>query len=308
MLGTVLGFELYRVFFVVVTIEIGKSLNGFCHFCFLLVVNKVNIVELQKALEIMSLTEYEAKTYLRLIQKGTSNAGTLSKIADIPHSKIYEVLTRLEKKKLLEVQKGRPLYYKAIKPSIALKEIETKLKNTLQNEHTQKRVELEILYTKKLEQISQAHNILDELDDFYEKNTEIESSEEFIWTIRGKDNLDKQAKELIQNASSQVRLMMPQDDFSELIPTIKTVTTRNVNILLVIHELTESVQKLKNLADIFYDKSPLPTNCGMILADDKKGMFISENSTIGFKVSSKSVLMVLAQFYHHELEESTKIN
>ena len=269
---------------------------------------KVNIVEFQKALETMGLTEYEAKTYVSLIQKGTSNAGNLSKIADIPHSKIYEVLNRLEKKKLIEVQRGRPLFYKAIKPSNALEKIETKLKDTLQKEYTQRKSDLETLYAKKLEQISQANKILGELDNFYEKNADLEPSEEFVWTIRGKDNLNKQAKEIIQSASFEVRLMMPRDDFSELISTIKTASTQGVKILLVIHEITGSVHKLKNSADIFCDKSPLPTNCGMILVDNTKGMFISENSTVGFKVSSKSVLMVLYQFYHHELEESTKMN
>jgi sugar-specific transcriptional regulator TrmB len=271
-------------------------------------VKKVNIGDLQKALETMGLTEYEAKTYVSLIQKGTSNAGNLSKIADIPHSKIYEVLSRLEKKKLVEVQRGRPLFYKAIKPSIALERIETRLKDTLQKEYAQRKSDLETLYSKKLGQISQANKMLDELDNFYEKNADIEPSEEFVWTIRGKDNLNKQAKEIIQSASLEVRLMMPLDDFSELIPAIKTVSARGVNILLVIHELTGSVQKLKSAVNIFYDKSPLPTNCGMILVDNIRGMFISENSTIGFKVSSKSVLMVLYQFYHHELEESTKMS
>ena len=291
----------------IVAIEIRKTLKVFCHFYFLLVVKKVTSGEFQKALEIMGLTEYEAKTYVSLIQKGTSNAGNLSKIADIPHSKIYEVLSRLEKKKLVEVQKGRPLYYKAIKPSLALEKIETKLKDTLQKEYTQRKNDIETLYIKKIGQISQANKMLGELDNFYEKNADIEPSEEFVWTIRGKDNLNKQAKEIIQSASLEVRLMMPMDDFSELIPAIKTVTAKGVNVLLVIHELTGSVQKLKNTVNIFYDKSPLPTNCGMILVDNNKGMFISENSTTGFKVSSKSVLMVLYQFYHHELEESTKI-
>ncbi len=269
---------------------------------------KVNNSELQKALEAMGLTEYEAKAYLNLIQTGTSNAGNLSKTAEIPHSKIYEVLTRLEKKKLIEVQKGRPLFFKAIKPSNALKGMENELKDNLKHELTQKQSDLENTYEKKLSQISKAHNQLGELDNFYEKNAAIEPTEEFIWTIRGKDNLNSQAKEIIQSATTEARLMMPLDDFTELIFTIKTAVSKGVKTMLVIHELTESVQKLKNSADIFYDKSPLPTNCGMILVDDKRGMFISENSAIGFKASSKSVLMVLAQFYQHELKESTKIN
>ncbi len=185
--------------------------------------------------------------------------------------------------------------------------METELKDTIQQELSQRKNDLESVYEKKLGQISQAHNILSELDNFYEKNAAIEPSEEFIWTIRGKDNLNSQAKEIIQSATAEVRLMMPLDDFSELVSAIKTVFSMGVKVSLVIHELTGSVKKLKDSAEVFYDKSPLPTNCGMILADDKRGMFISENSAIGFKAFSKSVLMVLAQFYQHELEESAKI-
>ena len=264
-------------------------------------------IELQKALKAIGLTEYEAKAYISLIQTGTSNAGNLSRLTEIPHSKIYEVLIRLEKKKLIEVQGGRPLFFKAIKPSIAIDGVETELKETLQNELSQRKNDLENRYGKKIGQITQAHNLLRELDNFYEKNAAIEPSEEFIWTIKGKDNLNSQAKEIIQSASTEARLMMPLDDFSELISTIEMVSSRGVKVLLVIHDLTYSVEKLKGSTEIFYDRSPLPTNCGMILADDKRGMFISENSTIGFRASSKSVLMVLAQFYQHELEESAKI-
>ncbi len=145
------------------------------------------------------------------------------------------------------------------------------------------------------------------MDSFYEKNQSIEASEEFIWTIHGKDNLSSQAKEAILSADSEVRLMMPLDDYTELVSTLKTVCLRGVRVQLVVHELTASVQKLKNACDIFYEQSPLPTNCGMVLTDDKRGMFISENSKIGFKTASKSVLMVLAQFYRHEVEESAKL-
>ena len=264
-------------------------------------------IELQKALKAIGLTEYEAKAYISLIQTGTSNAGNLSRLTEIPHSKIYEVLIRLEKKKLIEVQGGRPLFFKAIKPSIAIDGVETELKETLQYELSQRKNDLENHYGKKIGQITQAHNLLRELDNFYEKNAAIEPSEEFIWTIKGKDNLNNQAKEIIHSASTEARLMMPLDDFSELISTIEMVSSRGVKVLLVIHDLTYSVEKLKGSTEIFYDRSPLPTNCGMILADDKRGMFISENSTIGFRASSKSVLMVLAQFYQHELEESAKI-
>ncbi len=56
--------------------------------------------------------------------------------------KYTEVLIRLEKKKLIEVQGGRPLFFKAIKPSIAIDGVETELKETLQNELSQRKNDL----------------------------------------------------------------------------------------------------------------------------------------------------------------------
>ncbi len=264
-------------------------------------------LEFQKALEALGLTEYEAKAYVSLVEKGTSNAGNLSRLTEIPHSKIYEVLTRLEKKKLVEVQKGRPLFFKAKKPSAALNVMEAELKTSLEQELLERKNVLEDSFNKRIQEITEAHTELEELDNFYEKKASVEPSEEFVWTIKGKGNLTNQAKEIILSASAETRLMMPHDDFSELESAIKTACSKGVRVQLIVHELTDSVRKLKETTEVFYEKSPLPTKCGMTLADDKNGIFISENSAIGFKTSSRSVLMVLSQFYQHEIEESAKL-
>jgi len=63
-------------------------------------VKKVNAPEIKKALETLGLTQYETKTYISLVEKNKSDAKTLSKLTQIPRSKIYEVLTRLEKKEI----------------------------------------------------------------------------------------------------------------------------------------------------------------------------------------------------------------
>ncbi len=271
------------------------------------VVKKVKGIEFQKALEALGLTEYEAKAYISLVEKGTSNAGNLSRLTEIPHSKIYEVLIRLEKRKLVEVQKGRPLFFKAKKPSTALNMVEAELKGSLEQDLLEEKSGLEDNFSKRMLEISEAHTALEELDNFYEKKASVEPSEEFVWTIRGKSNLCSQAREIILSAHGEVRLMVPHDDFCELESVIKTACSKSIKVQLVVHELTESVRKLSETSEIFYEKSPLPTNCGIILADDRRGMFISESSDLGFKTSSKSLMMVLGQFYVHELEESAKI-
>jgi sugar-specific transcriptional regulator TrmB len=271
------------------------------------VVKLVKGIEFQKALETLGLTIYEAKAYICLVEKGTSSAGELSKVTEIPHSKIYEVLIRLEKKKLVEIQKSRPLFFRAIKPSTAIQGLKIDAKEKLEQELNQRKNSLEENYTRKIQEITEANKALDDLESLYERNEALQPSEEFIWTIRGKSNINNEAKGLILSARKAVRLMVPQDDFSELESAIKTAASKNVKVSMVIHEDTASVQKLKENTEVFCDASPSPTNCGMIMADDKAGIFISENFLVGFKTSSKSLLMVLAQFYGHELEESVKL-
>jgi sugar-specific transcriptional regulator TrmB len=272
------------------------------------VVKLVKGVEIQKALEILGLTEYEAKAYSSLVQKGTTTAGNISKLSDIPHSKIYEVLERLEKRKLVEVQKGKPKLYKPIKPSTIFQLMQTDLKTTIENEFTKSKTNLETDYNRKMQDITEAYKVvMDELDPCYQKNEAVEPSEEFVWNIHGRGNLINQAKDIVLSAKKQTQLMVPQDDFSELESAIKTACSNKVTVRLLIHKVTPSVQRLKGFLEVFQEESPLPTNCGIMLADNNKGMFISEDCELGFKTSSRSVLMVLSHFYAHELEESVKM-
>src|SRR3972149_8714440 len=173
---------------------------------------------------------------------------------------------RLEKKKLIEVQKSRPLFFKAIRPSIAIQGIETELKSNLEQELLGKKRSLENKFNNRIREISKAQTVLEELENFYEKKEEVEPSEEFVWTIRGKSNICNQAKEIILSAQTEVRLMVPSDDFTELESVIKTACSKGVKVQSIVHELTASVQKFKDNSEVFYQSSPSPTNCGIILA------------------------------------------
>ncbi|NLE03210.1 MAG: TrmB family transcriptional regulator, partial [Crenarchaeota archaeon] len=262
----------------------------------------------QESLQEIGLTEYESRAYIKLVEKGPSTAGNISKLTSIPYSKIYEVLLRLEKKGIIETQKGRPIIFKAIKPSIAIKEIETQLKNKIEKEYLEKKGNIEKNYNNNILEISKAKKIvLEELDELFGKNEYVQPTEDIVWTIKEKANLISQAKNIIQNATSEVRLMLPYDDFSELITTIKFAYSKGVKIQILTHNLSESLKKIENSTEIFIEESNLPTNCGILLSDNQKGMFFSEDYSHGLKTSGKSLLMVLTHFYDHEKEESKKI-
>ncbi|MBS7634379.1 helix-turn-helix domain-containing protein [Candidatus Bathyarchaeota archaeon] len=61
--------------------------------------------EVKAALKEMGLTEYEMRAYLYLLKAGLSTASQLSDEANIPYSKVYEVLNSLERRGWIKVRR-----------------------------------------------------------------------------------------------------------------------------------------------------------------------------------------------------------
>ena len=59
-------------------------------------------------LQKLGLTFYGAKAYATLMTTGTATPSILATEAEIPRSRIYEVIQRLEEQKWVTVEKGRP--------------------------------------------------------------------------------------------------------------------------------------------------------------------------------------------------------
>jgi len=80
----------------------------------------MNVDELVDVLRLLGLSEYESKAYSALLLKGHSKASHISKEAEVPQSKIYEVLEKLAEKRLVEVYDVRPKEFKPISPNAML--------------------------------------------------------------------------------------------------------------------------------------------------------------------------------------------
>lgn len=70
----------------------------------------------------MGLSEYEANAYVSLLQQGTSPAKDVAASADIPQSRVYDVLDSLESKGFVKVQPGRPKQFGSVEPSTAVEQ------------------------------------------------------------------------------------------------------------------------------------------------------------------------------------------
>ncbi len=75
------------------------------------------------SLEEFGLSRYEARAYIALITKGTISASEIAYYAEIPRTKVYQILLKLEKKKLVIISKSKPIICTALSPEDAFDEI-----------------------------------------------------------------------------------------------------------------------------------------------------------------------------------------
>lgn len=77
-------------------------------------------VVLSKDLELLGLSSYESKTYLAMLPLGFTEAKALANLVSIPMGRIYDVLSSLEGKGIIDRQDSRPKRYMAKRPKVAL--------------------------------------------------------------------------------------------------------------------------------------------------------------------------------------------
>ncbi len=75
---------------------------------------------LREKLASLGLTSYEITVYLTLLREGPLSAGEIAKRSGIPHSRVYDIIHRLDEKDLVEIFYGKPKKVKAVDPNIAL--------------------------------------------------------------------------------------------------------------------------------------------------------------------------------------------
>ncbi|MFW9881590.1 MAG: TrmB family transcriptional regulator [Candidatus Thorarchaeota archaeon] len=83
----------------------------------------------EEILKNVGLTSWESKTYLALLELGSTTTGSLVKKCEVPQSKIYGVLESLNNKGLVShIVKGKLKYFQAAEPDKILSIIKNKQK------------------------------------------------------------------------------------------------------------------------------------------------------------------------------------
>ena len=155
----------------------------------------------------LGLTMYEAQAYVTLTSLISSNATEISEKADIPRSKIYDVLKKLHEKEYIEIEDGRPLTYNVKSPVEVLSREKEKINNRIDDTITT----LTNIYENRMSQVQAP-----------------------IWRIYGVEKIINQEVEIIKRAKSSVNMRIGflfEGEGETLIKAFKRRRGLRVNIL-----------------------------------------------------------------------------
>lgn len=89
--------------------------------------------EILGGLEEFGLTKYEASAYYSLLGKGMISATEIAYHSNLPRTKIYFILKKLEKKNLVFINYQKPLMFRALSPKDSFDNIVRKYENRIKS-------------------------------------------------------------------------------------------------------------------------------------------------------------------------------
>jgi len=93
--------------------------------------------DVNKLLLQLGLTEYESKTLSTLFKMGEAEAPSISRIAQVPKTRVYDVLDKLVEKELVIEIRGRPKKYRSIEAKKGFESLLSEKQKELQNLQSQ---------------------------------------------------------------------------------------------------------------------------------------------------------------------------
>lgn len=122
-----------------------------------------------EALRLMGLTDYETQAYVALTSLISANATEISLAANVPRSKVYQVLRSLVEKDFIEMNRGKPLKFTVIPPHEVFKRSRDHIRETMD----QAEAELNMVYESQIPQVPAPIWLLHGQDKIMSKETEI---------------------------------------------------------------------------------------------------------------------------------------
>jgi sugar-specific transcriptional regulator TrmB len=175
-----------------------------------MVVNK-SMKRVISGLTRLGLTEYEARAYAALLKENPASPYEIAKNSGIPTSKIYEVITRLASREMIQAIQGeRSKMYIPLSPDELLQGFRTSMEDTLQA------VKREL------------QGVKSGLD-----------TSGYTWHIREYDNCILRARRMIDTAEESLLLLVWPEEMNALVGALSQADLRGIRTAVVHYGQTD---------------------------------------------------------------------
>lgn len=222
------------------------------------------------SLEEFGLSQYEARAYVTLISKGTISASELAYYAELPRTKVYPILLKLEKKKLAIISKSKPIMCTAIAPEDAFDEI----------------------VQEQINRVNAMNSLVTNLKKINEESKKSRGSEEKRYFHLSPNAVVNRLQAMIEGAKSTIHIIADQWGLgliAECKDQISSALRKKVEIKLIVppNQIgSEAFRKLPN--DVKIRISEITQNCFNF--DETEIFLIDSNTGKGAVFSSADVL------------------
>ena len=232
----------------------------------------VNEHALTVSLEEFGLSKYEAQAYVSLIAKGTITASELAYYSEIPRTKIYPTLLKLEKKKLTIISKSKPIMCTAIAPEDAFDGI----------------------IHEQINKVNAMNTLVSNLKKASEESRKSKGSEEKRYFHIGANNVVTQLQTMIEGSKSSIKIMVDPWGLgllSECKEQLLSVLRRNLEVKLLVSPNQICSEAHRSIPDeVEIRASEITQNC--FIFDETELLMVNNTNGKGAIFSSTEILGV----------------
>lgn len=220
---------------------------------------------LSRLRKIFDLNLYEVKVWTALLSRGTSTAGELSSISDVPRSRTYDILESLEKKGFIIMKLGKPIKFVALKPE----EVVERVKKNLLVDAKERSKRLETL---------RGDEVLDELSSLFTKGVKFVEPADLSGSIKGRQNLYNHIDMMVRDAEKSVTMVTTEEGlnrkFEILMPSLEKCKKRGVKVRIAAPITKNNLKIAKDFKKVADVRNLDKMKARFIIVDGNQLMFM----------------------------------
>ncbi len=220
---------------------------------------------LSRLRKIFDLNLYEVKVWTALLSRGTSTAGELSNISDVPRSRTYDILESLEKKGFIVMKLGKPIKFVALKPE----EVVERVKKNL-FKHTQEK-------TKRLDRLK-SDEVLQELSTLFTQGIKFVEPSDLSGSMRGRQNIYNHLDMMVRDAEKTITIVTTGEGLNRkleaLMPSLDKCKKRGVKIRIAAPIDKNNIKIAKELKKVGEVKNLDKMKARFVVIDSNQLMFM----------------------------------